>query len=46
MATSPEISIRTVPAKDLQIVVTEKAAVEKNNRGLFHCDPQEVSCLI
>ncbi len=43
MATSPEISIRAVPAKDLQSVVTGKATVEKNIRGLFHCNPQDLS---
>ena len=40
MATSPEISIRTVPAKDLELVVPGKATLEKHKRGLFVSDPQ------
>jgi hypothetical protein len=41
MATSPEISKRTVPAKDLHSVVPGRAAVEKNIRGLLRGNPQD-----
>ncbi len=45
MATSPEISARSVPAKDLVSVVTGKPPAEQYADRLFRSDPQDVSGL-
>ncbi len=46
MATSPEISIGAVPAKDLRLVVAGTAAAAKKIRGLSSRNPQEVSTIV